>query len=68
MLYLSLLSECEVDGDTFINMDLVDLNALTPKLKLRRILRDKWTEITGMVSFFLVEQTTKYSCTIQIII
>ncbi|CAB4030392.1 predicted protein, partial [Paramuricea clavata] len=40
--------ECEVDGNTFINMDLVDLNALTPKLKLRRILRNKWTEITGM--------------------
>jgi hypothetical protein len=68
VLYLSLLSECEVDGDTFINMDLVDLNALTPKLKLRKILRNKWTEITGMGSFFLVGQTTISSRTIQIII
>ena len=68
VLYFSLLSECEVDGDTFINMDLVDLNALTPKLKLRRILRNKWTEITGMVSFFLVEQTTKFTRKTQIIV
>ena len=68
MLYFSLLSECEVDGETFINMDLLDLNALTPKLKLRRILGNKWTKITGMVSFFLVEQTTKSTCKIQIIL
>ena len=68
VLYFSLLSECEVDGNTFINMDLVDLNALTPKLKLRRILRNKWTEITGMVSFFLVEQTTKFTRKTQIIV
>ncbi len=68
VLYFSLLSECEVDGDTFINMDLVDLNALTPKLKLRRILRNKWTEITGMVNFFLVKQTAKSTRKIQIIV
>ena len=42
--------ECEVDGETFIGMDLLDIHGLTPKLKLRKLLRLAWTEVTGMVT------------------
>ena len=38
------------DGECFIGMDLVDINGLTEKLKLRKLLRLAWTEVTGMVT------------------
>ena len=41
--------DAEVDGETFIGMDLIDIHDLTPKLRLRKLLRLAWTEVTGMV-------------------
>ena len=38
------------DGECFIGIDLEDINGLTAKLKLRKLLRLTWTEVTGMVT------------------
>ena len=47
---LLLMKESDLDGESFIEMDLVDINGLTPKLRLRKLLRLAWAEVTGMVS------------------
>ena len=44
------MQEAEIDGECFIGMDLVDINGLTAKMKLRKLLRLAWTEVTGMVT------------------
>ena len=44
------MQEAEIDGECFIGMDLVDINGLTAKLKLRKLLRLAWTEVMGMVT------------------
>ena len=49
--YARFTLETEIfDGECFIGMDLEDINGLTAKLKLRKLLRLAWTEVTGMVT------------------
>ena len=48
--FISLLCKTEIDGEAFIGMDLVDINGLTPILKLQKLQRLAWTEVTGMVT------------------
>ena len=35
-------------------MDLLDVNSFTNKLKFRKLLRNAWTEVTGMVSLIYI--------------
>ena len=48
------MQDADLDGESFMEMDLLDIITLTPKLKLRKLLRNAWTEVTGMVSIFIL--------------
>lgn len=47
-----IVKDSGLDGESFIEMDLLDINTLTSKVKLRKLLRLAWTEVTGIVSIF----------------
>lgn len=47
------MKDADLDGESFIEMDLLDINSLTPKVKVRKTLRLAWTEVTGMVGIKL---------------
>ena len=49
------MQEAEIDGECFIGMDLVDINGLTAKLKLRKLLRLAWDRSYGNGNCWLIE-------------